>query len=274
MSSEYDMKTMVLYLSGVALALFYLVYMPFTTVSGFSGGMDPIVLWIYYFALVVGLLFPIYYAMGQENMSWMCLGISILLCAVVWMNEDPTQVGAGFMTLIVGVLFFITPLIEPRVGNWDLVRNALHFLKGFFIILATGLNAGWILDDFIGATSWNHLMPSFIYIGGGLAVVFGFVLLVYGLMNILKMFMGDSNIAKISGDLARVFYVLMVLVFLFGITYNIIAYIDPLSVPVGLATPIAFFGEMAILGNTILGSVLLLILYLYGMDRILEKARS
>lgn len=268
---EIDFKTLIQYLSSIALVLFFLIYMPWTALSALT--TDPGLIWIYYFTLVLGLLFPMYYAIGEENMAWYVLGLSILINAGLWMAVEPTQMAAAAMILLVGLLFFIGPLIEPRVGNWDLIKNLFHFLKGLFIVLAAGFQAAWILDDFIGVTSINHVMPQFLFIGGGLFVVFGIVLLLYGLFNILTMYMGET-IGKYFGQLAKIFYMLMVLVFLLGITYNAIYY--PLAGnPWGAVLPfpasINFFANMLGLGMSNLGSILLIILYIYGMGKIAEK---
>lgn len=268
---EIDFKTLIQYLSSIALVLFFLIYMPWTALSAFFTA-DPGLIWVYYFTLVLGLLFPMYYAIGEENMAWYVLGLSILINAGLWMVVEPTQVAAAAMILLVGLLFFIGPLIEPRVGNWDLIKNLFHFLKGLFIILAAGFHAAWVLDSFIGATSINHVMPQFLFVGGGLFVVFGFVLLLYGLFNILTMYMGET-IGKYFGQLAKIFYMLMVLVFLLGITYNATAYVllgNPWSAG-AFSASIAFFANMNALGITNLGSILLIILFIYGMGKIAEK---
>jgi hypothetical protein len=157
------------------------------------------------------------------------------------------------------------------MGNWDLIKNIFHILKGLFIILAAGFYANWVLDDFIGTTSINHIMPPFIYMGGGLFVAFGIILFMYGLFKLLKMYTGES-VGKFFGDLAKIFYILMVLVFLLGITYNITAYIllNPWGA-VSFPTSIDFFADMIIVGVSNLGAILLIILYIYGMTRIAEK---
>jgi hypothetical protein len=64
----------------------------------------------------------------------------------------------------------------------------------------------------------------------------------------------------------------MVIVFLLGITYNMTAYIflnawGAVSFP----TSIDFFADMSVVGNSSLGAILLIILYIYGMYRIVEK---
>jgi hypothetical protein len=185
------------------------------------------------------------------------------------------------MTLILGLLFFIGPLVEPRMSNWDLWKNVFHILKGFFMILAAGFYANWSsLDALVGETSWNHVLPQFIYLGGGIAVVFGFVLLAYGLFNILSMITGDKLGAFMS-DLAKIFYMLMVLVFLLGVTYNATSYISTLFAiapvnPWGVALPfdsasIGFFGGMFGLGSSNLGAILLIVVFLYGMSKIVKK---
>jgi len=267
---EIDFKTLVQYLSAIALVLFFLIYMPWTALTAFT--TDPGLIWVYYFTLVLGLLFPMYYGIGEENMAWYILGLSLIINAGLWMVVEPAQVAAAAMILLVGLLFFIGPLIEPRVGNWDLIKNLFHFLKGLFIVLAAGFHAAWVLDNFIGATSINHVMPQFLYMGGGIFVAFGIVLLMYGLFNILAMYAGET-IGKYFSQLAKIFYMLMVLVFLLGITYNATAYVL-LGYSWGAVTfsaSIAFFANMNALGVTNLGSILLIILFIYGMGKIAEK---
>ena len=120
MSEEMDFKNLIVYLSAVALALFYLVYMPWTAMSAFT--MDVGILWIYYFTLVLGLLFPLYYAIGKENMAWHVLGLSIILNSVVLMLQTTGNwLIAGVMTLLFGVFVFIGPILEKMMANnWDM----------------------------------------------------------------------------------------------------------------------------------------------------------
>jgi hypothetical protein len=181
------------------------------------------------------------------------------------------------MILIVGILFFIGPFLENRVGNWDLVRNAFHFLKGLFLVLAVALYANFDLDAMIGVTSANHIMPQFIYMGGGIMVAFAVTLLLYGLFNIFKMYTGDT-VGGYFGDLAKIFYMLMVLVFLLGITYNGVSYAvsafftNPWSATLPWTSgSIGFFAGMYSLGTSNLGGILLIILFIYGMGKIASK---
>jgi len=240
---------------------------------------DAVLTWVYYFTLVIGLLFPMYYAIGKENMAWICLGLSLLLNSILWMVLAPAQVAAAAMVLIVGLLFFIGPFLENRVGNWDLVRNLFHFLKGLFLLLAVGMftTPMFSLDAMIGETSANHVMPQFIYMGGGIMVAFAVCLLLYGLFNILKMYTG-ATVGGYFGDLSKIFYMLMVLVFLLGITYNGVSYAvtaaftNPWSATLPWTSgSIGFFAGMYALGNSNLGGILLIILFIYGMGKIANK---
>ncbi|MBN2228230.1 MAG: hypothetical protein JW779_01480 [Candidatus Thorarchaeota archaeon] len=280
MSEQINFNKLIQYLSAIALALFFLIYLPWTKLSYFSATMDPLLLWVYYFTLVLGLMFPLYYAIEQENMSWYVLGLSILISSVIWAAVEPAQVLAAVMTLFVGLLFFIGPLIEPRMQNWDLIKNLLHILKGLFMIMAAGFYANWNLDALVGLNSWNHVMPQLIFMGGGIAVAFAFVLLAYGLFNILSKQIG-SKIGGWFGDLAKIFYMLMVLIFLLGITYNVAGYIVTVlitypwptlpSLAPTFPTSIEFFRNMAGVGIGNLGAILLIILFIYGMGKIAKK---
>ncbi len=275
--SEYDLKTLIQYLSAIALALFYLIYLPWTYLSAAvltNAGLT----WVFYGSLVLGLLFPMYYAIDKVKMAWICLGLSFILNSVIWMTVQPAQAAAAGLVLIVGVLFFIGPFLQERVGNWDLIRNFFHFLKGLFLILAVALYANFNLDAMIGNTSANHIMPQFIFIGGGLMVAFAVTLMLYGLFNIFKMYLGDT-IGGYFGDLAKIFYMLMVLVFLLGIVFNgtgyIVGFLGPAN-PWGAALPFAsgsldFFAGLYLLGNSNLGGILLIVLFIYGMGKIAAK---
>ncbi len=271
---EFDWKTLIQYMSAIALALFFLIYLPWTYLSA-AVLADPVLTWVYYFTLVIGLLFPMYYAIGKENMAWFCLGLALILDSILWMVVQAAQAAAAAMFLIVGVLFFIAPFLENRMKNWDLIKNIFHFLKGLFIVLGVALYANFDLNAMIGTTSANHVMPPFIYMGGGIMVVFGVCLLVYGLFNILKMYLGDK-IGGFFGDLAKIFYMLMVLVFLLGITYNIVYY-APYGILLnywayaGPSASIDFFRNMSVLGTTNLGAILLIMLFIYGMGKIAKK---
>ncbi|NHJ15057.1 MAG: hypothetical protein EAX95_15350 [Candidatus Thorarchaeota archaeon] len=270
MSEELNFKTLILYLSGIGLALFYLIYMPWTIASLAATTLDVAPLWLYYFVLVLGLMFPLYYAIGEENLAWFLLGLAIFLGGVVWLLVPGIAAGAqlsAVFTIILGLFFFLTPILEPRMGNWDMLKNVFHMIKGLLMILAAGALADWVLDGFIGAGSWNHALPVFIFIGGGLAVVFGFLLFGYGLFKLIGMY-GGEKLGKYFKDLAKIFYMLMTLVFLLGITYNVLVY------PGGIATfpvSIAFFADMWALGGTDLVAILLIILYIYGMHKVVEK---
>jgi hypothetical protein len=240
--------------------------------------MGPALLWAYYFTLVLGLLFPLFYATGEENFAWYCLGLSILVNSVIWLIVEPVELWPALITLVVGALFFIGPILEERMKNWELWKNIFHILKGLLIVAAAALYANLVPNAFIGVTSYNHVMPQFLFMGGGLTVVFGFILFVYGLFKILSPRL-PGKIGGFFGILTRVFYVLMVLVFLLGITYNVGSYVpwaadpilgNPWNAP-GFPTSIGFFGFMNALGASDLGAILLLVLYLYGMGRIVEK---
>ena len=272
MSEEIKFKDLILYLSAVALVLFYLVYMPWTALSAIT--FDGVTLWLYYFTLVLGLLFPLYYAIGKEDMAWYVLGLSIILNSVILMMQPAASnfMLPGVMALIVGVLFFIGPFLEKMMAdNWDMIKNFLHMGKGLFMILAVGAYANWVLDDFIGNTSFNHAMPQFLFLGGGLFAAFGFILLAYGLLKLLAGYMPE----KIGGyfkDLASIFYILMVLVFLLGIVFNVSYY--PGTYAWGIVvfpTSIDFFANMWAVGNSNLGAILLIILFIYGMMKIVAK---
>jgi hypothetical protein len=271
LSENIDFNTLIQYLSAIALALFFLIYMPWTYLSNAvlaNAGLS----WVYYFTLVIGLLFPMYYAIGKENTAWLLLGLSLILNSIIWMALDAAQIVAAVLVLLVGLLFFITPFIENRLSNWDMMKNLFHFLKGLFLILAVAFYAGFNLDGMIGTTSANHIMPQFIYMGGGIMIAFAFILMCYGLFNLFKMYLGDT-IGGYFGDLAKVFYMLMVLVFLLGIVYNATAYtlLDPWGYTTGVSASIDFFAGLRLLGNTNLGAILLIILFIYGMSKIVKK---
>ncbi|MHA2424883.1 MAG: hypothetical protein ACXAEF_08850 [Candidatus Thorarchaeota archaeon] len=271
MSEEINFKDLILYLSAVALALFYLIYMPWTGMSAIA--FDAVTLWIYYFTLVLGLLFPLYYAIGREDMAWYVLGLSIIFNSVLLILQGGTWVLSGVFILLVGVFFFIGPILEKMMANnWDMIKNVLHILRGLFIILAVGAYAGWDLDLFIGNTSFNHAMPQFLFMGGGLFVAFGIIIFMYGLLKLLAGFLGDT-IGGYFKDLANVFYILMVLVFLLGITFNVSYYpgINHWAAAIPFPTSIQFFANMALVGYSTLGAILLIILYIYGMHKIVEK---
>jgi len=271
LSENYDIKTLIQYLSAIALAIFFLVYMPWTYLSAEVLGNVGLT-WVYYFTLVIGLLFPMYYAIGKENAAWICLGLSIMINSVIWMAMPGANLLAAILVLFAGFLFFIGPLVEPRLGNWDLVKNVFHFLKGLCLVLGVAVEANLILDDMIGPTSANHFMPQFIYMGGGIMIAFAFILMCYGLFKIFKMFLGET-IGGFFGDLAKIFYMLMVLVFLLGILFNVTAYV---GLPgnftfAGSSASIAFFAGLSGIGNSDLGAILLLILFIYGMGKIAKK---
>ncbi len=275
--SEYDFKTLIQYLSAIALALFYLIYLPWTYMST-AVLANPALTWVYYFTLVIGLLFPMYYAIGKQNMAWIFLGLALIVNSVLWMALDAAQVAAAAMVLIVGLLFFIGPFLKERVGNWDLIRNLFHFLKGLFLVLAVALYANFNIDAMIGATSANHIMPQFIFLGGGIMVAFAVTLMLYGLFNIFEMYMGDT-IGGYFGDLAMIFYMLMVLTFLLGIVFNgtgyIVGFLGPAN-PWTATLPFAsgsldFFAGLYLLGNSNLGGILLIVLFIYGMRKIAAK---
>ena len=101
-------------------------------------------------------------------------------------------------------------------------------------------------------------------------VAFAVVLMTYGLFNIFKMFLGEQ-IGGFFGDLAKVFYMLMVLIFLLGITFNVGYYVLADPWVASHTTSIAFFANMDVLGLTNLSAILLIVLYIYGMTKIVKK---
>lgn len=274
LSSEYDLKTLIQYLSAIALLLFYLVYMPLTYLSAEALGMNYIVLWVYYFALVLGVLFPLYYAIGKENMAWYCLGLGITISGIVWFALGPATIdetASAALTIVLGIIYFLAQLLEGRIANWDPVKNIFHIIKGILIILACGFYASWNMEAFVDPVSWNHIMPHFLYIGGGLAVAFGIVLLGYGLFKLLGMYLVE-RIKPFFGDLAKVFYMIMVVIWLFGIVYNVNAYIFvyPWGAS-GFPVSIEFFSNFVTVALSDLGAILLIILFIYGMGKIAVK---
>lgn len=272
MSEEYDFKTIIQYMSAIALAIFYLIYLPWTSLS-FEMLTQAGLIWIYYFTLVLGLLFPMYYAIGQEKMAWICLGLTLILNSVLWLMVLPAEVVPAVLVLIVGVLYFLAPLLEDRMGNWDMVKNVFHFLKGLLLVLAIFLYAGAAgIDGMIGVSSMNHVMPQFIFIGGGIMVAYAVCLMVYGLFNLFKMFI-PGTAGGFFGDLAKIFYMLMVLVFLIGILYNATAYpfVSPWGYTTGTSASMDFFAGLWSLGTSNLGAILFIILFIYGMAKIAKK---
>ncbi|MBE0525405.1 MAG: hypothetical protein IH631_00580, partial [Candidatus Thorarchaeota archaeon] len=268
MSEVYDFKTIVQYMSAIALSIFYLIYLPWTFLS-FAMLTEAGLIWIYYFTLVIGLLFPMYYAIGQEKMAWMCLGLTLILNSVLWMVVEAAQAVAAVLVLIVGVLYFLAPFLEDRMGNWDMLKNVFHFLKGLLLVLAIAFYAAFDINAMIGISSANHIMPSFIFIGGGLMIAFAVCLMVYGLFNLFKQFL-PGKIGGWFGDLAKIFYMLMVLVFLLGILYNVTAYpiLSAWGYTLGTSASMDFFAGLWNLGNSNLGAILFIILFIYGMAKI------
>ncbi|TFG34821.1 hypothetical protein EU527_01215 [Candidatus Thorarchaeota archaeon] len=275
MSQEYDVKTIVQYMSAIALALFYLIYMPWTFLS-FAMLAQPAWIWVYYFTLVIGLLFPMYYAIGKENMAWFCLGLALIVNSVIWLvvplGGITYEAITAVLILIVGILFFIGPFLENRMGNWDFIKNVFHFLKGLLLVLAIAFYAEFDINAMIGATSANHIMPQFIFMGGAIMIAFAVCLMIYGLFNIFKMFLGEK-IGGYFGDLAKIFYMLMVLVFLLGILYNGSVYplTNPWGYTFGTSASMDFFAGLWTIGISNLGAILLIILFIYGMGKIAKK---
>ena len=267
-------------MSAMALALFYLIYLPWTHLSN-AVLPDPALTWIYYFTLVLGLMFPLYYAIEKESMAWICLGLSIILNAALWMAVPygTTDMVPAILVLIVGLLFFLGPFLEDRVGNWDLFKNVFHLLKGLLLVIAIFIFAGPLgIDGMIGANSMNHVMPQFIFLGGGIMVAFAVCLMMYGLFNIFKMFLPEK-IGGWFGELAQIFYMLMVMTFLIGILFNSTSYIstligtavDPWGALPFTSGSITFFAGLYNLGYSNLGAILFIILVLYGMGKIVKK---
>jgi hypothetical protein len=273
LSEEYSVKTLIQYMSAIALALFYMLYIPYTSLSAALTN-DPTMIWVYYLTLVIGLLFPMYYAIGKENMAWICLGLSLMINSVLWLLLIPAELIAAVFVLIVGFLFFIGPLLENRVSNWDPLKNIFHFLKGLLLVLAIAFVANFDLNAMIGATSGNHIMPQFIFIGGGIMIAYAVCLMVYGLFKLFKMFLPES-IGGFFGDLANIFYMLMVISFLIGIVYNVSWYPfvsawTPAYVP-AISASMDFFRGLVAIGSGNLGAILLIILFIYGMGKIAKK---
>jgi len=126
----------------------------------------------------------------------------------------------------------------------------------------------------IGPTSANHIMPQFLFLGGGIMVAFAVCLMIYGLFNIFKMYLPES-IGGFFGDLSNIFYMLMVISFLLGIVYNVSWY--PFvsawtpAYALGASGSLDFFRGLASIGLGNLGAILLIILFIYGMGKIAKK---
>ena len=264
-------------MSAIALALFYLIYIPFTGMSG-ALTIAPAYIWVYYFTLVIGLLFPMYYAIGKEKMAWICLGLSMMINSVLWMLLDGAQMFSAFLILLAALLIFLGPFLEDRMADrWDLIKNFFQFLEGLFIVLAIFVYT-YSIDGMVGDASANHIMPQFIYMGGAIMVAFAACLMMYGLFKLFKMYI-PGKAGDFFGDLAYIFYMLMVISFLLGIVYNAAYY--PSATPVWAApygpyvplvsTSMDFLAGLAVIGASNLGAILLIILFIYGMGKIAKK---
>ncbi len=281
MSIESELNTVIKYLSGFALALFFLVYLPWTALSAYWVAMQtisPALLWVYYFTLLLGLLSPIFYSIDETNIARYSLGLAIALNSVLWVLVDSIQTPAAATTFLVGALLFLEPVLKRLLKNWSLVKNIVRMLEGALIVVAVAFYSGGSLANFIGYTSYNHVMPQFIFIGGGLTVVFAVVLFIYSLLNLLASKM-TGHIGDFINKIVYVFYLLLVLVFLLGVTYNLVGYVpyassnDPWN-GVPFPTSIEFFRGLFLLGASNLGTVLLIVLYIYGMNKIAERRKS
>ncbi len=280
MNNQSEIKTIVQYLSGFSLSLFFLAYLPWTALSAYWVAMQtisPALLWIYYFTLLLGLLCPIFYSIEERDWARHCLGLAIALNSIVWVLVEPSQTPASTITLIVGILFFVEPILKRFSKNWELMKNMTRMGEGALIVAAVAFHAGGSLDRFIGYTSYNHVMPQFLFIGGGLTVVFAVTLFIYGLFNILALKMVSRG-GELMKRLAYVFYLLAVLVFLLGVTYNLTGYIPYAAVAdpwngMPFPTSIEFLRGLYLLGSSNLGAMLLILLYIYGMNRIVERRK-
>ena len=76
---------------------------------------------------------------------------------------------------------------------------------------------------------------------------------------------------KFFKDLSKIFYMLMVLVFLLGITFNVSYYVLGAWWTPTFTTSIAFFAGFQLVGLSNLGAILLIILYIYAMSKIVKK---
>lgn len=288
-SSEMDFNTILKYLTGIGLVFFYLMYMPFTLTSAFTSvvGFNPGLTWLYYFSLVLGLLVPLYFGMGKENMMWYFLGLSILLNSVIVIAQVPELAAAGAVTLIVGFLFFLMPILKTKVSNWDFVKNILQLLCGLLltmgaVLFAWGLNPSFTLDELLLPASFNHMMPQFLFLGGGLTVAWGIVLFLYALFKILKE-VGGEKLGVIFEDLIKIFYTFLILIFLIGVTYNVMVFapqalaLSPWLgiVPMGtFPSSIQFFIDFFVsvfLGIGTLIAFLFIFLYILGVSKIAAK---
>jgi hypothetical protein len=289
MDGDLSLKTIIGYVTAFGLVFFYLMYMPttmtsaFTTISGYNVGL----LWLYYFTLVLGLLIPLYFAIEDEKMAILLLGLSILLNSLIVMITLPTTMAVvGGLTFIVGLLFFLQPLLEDRMAdNWDLIKPIFQLIIGLLIMVSSVAFAMatvplWTLENLLQPASYNHLMPQFIYLGGGLTVVYGVLLFLYAL---LKLFIKYNFLANVFGNLKKIFYMLLVLVFLIGLTYDVMIYPVLGSAwstivtgytgvfPSSIQFFISFFNVLAF---SLLLSLLLIFLYIFGVSKMAERTQQ
>ncbi|MHA1959336.1 MAG: hypothetical protein ACW99U_03855 [Candidatus Thorarchaeota archaeon] len=288
MENDTEFKTIIGSMTAVGLIFFFLMYMPWTLTSGFTAvsGFNPVLVWMYYFTLVLGLMIPLYYSMDKKNMAYICLGLSIMINSVIVMVGVPALALAGAVTLVVGLLYFLMPFLETRMANWEDIKNILQLLIGLFIVLgavtfALGVNPSATIDDLLLTNSYNHMMPHFLFFGGGLTIVFGVLLF---LSSLFKLFVKFGLLASIFEPLIKIFYTFTALVFMIGVTYNVLAY-APLA---GIAYPwtgvvtvgtfpssiqffIDFFSLASLLGVQLLLGFLLLAFYIWSISRIAEK---
>ncbi|MHA1636888.1 MAG: hypothetical protein ACTSUO_05175 [Candidatus Thorarchaeota archaeon] len=294
MSEEINFSAMVKYLAAFALVLFYLMYLPYTLTTGFlaTANYNPVLMWLYYFSLVIGLLVPLYFGLGKENMMWLLLGLSIILNSVVVLGSldvmtlaDPAMMSiAAIVTLIVGLIWFLQPFLEDKFSNWDFMKALFQLINGLLLTLgavffAMALSATWDLDSLLFGASYNHIMPQFLFLGGGLTIAWGIVLFLYGLFKILQVYM-PGKLGELFEDLIKIFYTLLIIVFLIGVTYNVMMF----TVSSALVNPwmgiltmgafpssIAFFVAFWAIGVSTLVAFLLVLLYITGIVKIVEK---
>ena len=289
MDGELSLKTIIGYVTAFGLVFFYLMYMPttmtsaFTTISGYNVGL----LWLYYFTLVLGLLIPLYFAIEDEKMAILLLGLSILLNSIIVMASMPAEMAVvGGLTLIVGLLFFLQPLLEDRMAdNWDLIKPIFQLIIGLLIIISSVAFAMatvpvWSMENLLLPASYNHLMPQFMFLGGGLTVVYGVLLFLYAL---IKLFIKYNVLVSVFGNMKKLLYMLLVLVFLIGLTYDVMIY--PILgnawativtgytgvFPSSIQFFISFFNVLAF---SMLLSFLLIFLYIFGVSKMAEKTQA
>jgi len=230
-AQEFDMNTLFRYLGGFAILLGMLPYIGSLTMSLFVNTVGSAAKALYYLGIILFIIAVLSYILKDELAAKLTFSISIIITALgiliagkeVVTNEG-YYYGSAVLFLVFGVVLFI---------YFYRYENAEKTLKSMFIILMGILYTLTIIlygkfIDYEFKEIFSYLMinigdyaPQSLILGGAFGLIFGLLLLIYGIFD----FMVEQS--EVITRIKRIVWLLLIYTWILGFLFAV--YIRPLA---------------------------------------------